>query len=58
MPRWTVSFETHATVNVEAETENEAREAARKTLKAMSLERLRVSEVCHCSVNVSASRDE
>lgn len=58
MPRWTVTFETNTTVNVEAETENEARDAAQKTLKAISLDRIRTSEISHCSVNISVQRDE
>lgn len=55
--RWTVSFEATATVSVEAETEDQALESAEKTLRAVSFDGLRFSEVSHCCVDISVCKD-
>ncbi len=57
MPRWTVSFEASAVVSVEAQTPDQARQAAERTLKAIGIDSL-ISEVTHCSVDISVMKDE
>lgn len=56
--RWTVCFTASAKVNVEAQTEEQARAAAEKTLKAIGVQRLRFDEVAHCSVDVSVTQED
>jgi hypothetical protein len=55
--RWTVSFEATATVNVEAETEDQALESAERTLRAVSFDGLRFNEISHCCVDISVRKD-
>lgn len=56
--RWTVCFTASAKVNVEAQSEEEARAAAEKTLRAIGIRRLRFDEVAHCSVDISVTQDD
>jgi hypothetical protein len=58
MTRWTVSFEATATVNVDADTEDQALESAEKTLRAVSFDGLRFCDISHCCVDISIRKDQ
>lgn len=58
MARWTVSFAAAASVNVEAQTPDQAKSAAIKTLKAINFNGLDISKIMDCSVNIYVAKDE
>lgn len=59
MTRWLVSFDATISVSVEAETEEKAVAAAERTLNALGIDNLCLSEDANCSVGrVITIKDE
>lgn len=58
MSRWIVCFAAAARVNVEAQTAEQAREAAERTLRAIGINALRINDVTYCFVDVSVTQEE
>ena len=50
MMRWTICFDATITANVEAKTAKQAMEAAEKTLNAIGIDGVKMSENAHCSI--------
>jgi len=56
--RWKVIFDMNASVSVEAETEDEAREAAIKTLQSLGIDCRHFVENCNCAIETSVTKGD